>query len=85
MRERRAFVSAIAAFASQIFLLSRGVPREEVPNPEIFRDVRLPERISPAEGDRILREAEELQRTLKFPVNEELALRTFAINLALNR
>ena len=83
MRERRAFVSAISVFASQLFLLSRGVAKEELPNPEIFRDVQIPERIAPAEGDRILREAEELERTLRFPVNEELALRTFAINLAL--
>ena len=85
MRERRAFVSAISAFASQLFLLSRGVVKEDLPNPEIFRDVQIPERIAPAEGDRILHEAEELERTLRFPVNEELALRSFAINLALNR
>ena len=85
MRERRAFVSAIAAFASQIFLLSRGVPREELPNPEVFDGITLPERIAPTDGDRILREAEELQRTLKFPVNEELALRSFAVDLALKQ
>ena len=85
MRERRAFLSAIGAFASQVFLLSRGVPPTELANPELFAGTRLPARIAPEEGDRILREAEELQRTLRFPVNEELALRSFAINLALPR
>ena len=83
MRERGAFLSAIAAFASQIYLLSRGAAMEDLPNPELFDGIALPEKIDPAEGERILREAEELQRVLRFPVNEELALRSFAVNLTL--
>lgn len=82
MRDRGAFLSAVDSFCSQVFMLSRGIPPEAMPNPELFDGITLPERISEEEGDRILQESTELLRVLRFPVNEELALRTFAVNLA---
>jgi len=85
MRDRGAFLSAVDVFCSQIFMLSRGVALETLPNPEVFAGIELPETISESDGDRILNESAELLRVLKFPVNEELALRTFAVNLAFGK
>ena len=79
MRERRSFLSAISCFCFQIFMLSRGVPFEELPNREVFCG-EIPPAISTERADKILSEAESLVSTLNFNVNEELALRTFVLN-----
>ena len=63
--------------------MSCGVPLAELPNPEVFDGMRPPEKIPPALGEFVLREAEELQYTLLFNVSEELVLRSFAVNLTL--
>ena len=83
MRRRSHFLSAIVTFCSQIFLLSRGADFADLPTPGVFDGLRLPVHIPEALGDFVLKEAEELEYTLKFNVNEELALRSFAVNLAL--
>lgn len=83
MRQRGRFVSAIYTFCAQVYLLSCGVPMAELPNPEVFDGLRPPERIPRKQGEFVLREAEELQYTLLFNVSEELALRSFAVNLTL--
>ena len=83
MRRRGHFVSAISTFCSQLFLLSRGAAFADLPVPSVFDGLRLPA-VVPAElGDFVLKEAEELEYTLRFNVNEELALRSFAVNLTL--
>lgn len=84
MKERGLFLSAIHAFASQLYLLSSGIPAEELANPELFPD-GIPERVAPKLGELLLREADELLFTLRFNVNEELALRTFAVNAAMKQ
>ena len=83
MRQRRFFISAVYTFCAQIYLMSRGVPPAELPNPEVFDGLRPPEKIAAEHGEFVLREAEELQYTLLFNVSEELALRSFAVNLTL--
>ncbi len=83
MRERGLFLSAIQAFCQQVFLLSEGIALEQLPNPEIFEGIMLPASITPERGIAVLREADDLNNTLNFNVNEELALRTFALNLAM--
>lgn len=83
IRRRRRFVGLITSFCSQIFMLSRGVKMEELPNQSCFDHLPIPLEISEARGSAILKEAEELEYTLKFNVNDELALRTFAVNLAM--
>ena len=83
MRRRVWFVSAISTFCSQVFLLSRGAAFSDLPNPEVFDGLRLPERISAEQGDLVLKESEELEYTLRFNVSEELALRTFVVALTL--
>ena len=83
MRRRSYFVSAITTFCSQVFLLSRGAELAALPNPEVFDGRRLPPHIPAELGDFVLKEAEELEYTLRFNVSEELALRSFAVNLTL--
>lgn len=82
MKERGLFLSAIHSFASELYLLSSGIPFGELPNPELFPDgaaVGVP----PDLGELVLKEADELLFTLRFNVNEELALRSFAVNAAM--
>ena len=83
MRRRGSFVSAIHTFCAQLFLLSQGAGVRELPNPEVFDGMRLPERISDEFGMFVLKEAEELEYTLRFNVSEELALRSFVVALTL--
>lgn len=82
MKERGQFLTAILTFCQQVFQLSLGVQVDQLPNPEIFNNIDLSKKITPERGVAALREAEELLYTLRFNVNEELALRTFAVNLA---
>ena len=83
MKERQLFLSAIHSFCAELFLLSQGAPFETLPNPEMFQSLAQPLRVEPDRGGTILQEAEDLLFTLRFNVNEELALRTFAVNLAM--
>ena len=83
IRLRRRFIAFITTFCSQIFMLSEGVSRNDLPNREIFDHLAIPLNISRETGMKIVRESEELEYTLRFNVNDELALRTFAVNLAM--
>ncbi len=81
MKERSKFLSAIHTFCGELYLLSEGVPFEDLPNPEFFPEV--PAAVDAGLGRLALREADDLLFTLRFNVNEELALRTFGINIAM--
>ena len=83
MQQRRKFLTLIGTFCQQVFMLSNGIPPAELPNPELFAGMKLPETISPQKGEKILQESDDLLNTLRFNVNDELALRTFALNIAL--
>jgi hypothetical protein len=83
MRDRRVFLSAVVTFCQQLFLLSRGTDFSLLPNPEVFVSGKPEQNISEDYGDRVLKEAEDLMMTLRFNVPEDLALRTFAVNLAI--
>lgn len=82
MKERGLFLSAIHSFASELYLLSSGIPFGELPNPELFPD-GPPSGVPPDLGELVLKEADELLFTLRFNVNEELALRSFAVSAAM--
>ncbi len=84
IRERRSFIAAITTFCSQIFLLSNGAAVADLPNGELFDHLAIPVDIKPERAARILKEAEDLEYTLRFNVNDELALRTFAVNIAMD-
>lgn len=83
MQQRRKFLTLLGTFCQQIFLLSGGIAPAELPNPELFAGMKLPETISPQRGEKILQEADDLLNVLRFNVSDELALRTFALNIAL--
>lgn len=84
IRDRRQFIAAITTFCSQIFLLANNAVPADIPNPELFEHLPIPAVIDAGRAKRILKEAEELEYTLKFNVNDELALRTFAVNVAMD-
>ncbi len=84
IRDRRSFIAAITTFCSQIFLLANGADIKSLPNCELFDHLALPTAIDQVRAAVILKEAEELEYTLRFNVNDELALRTFAVNIAMN-
>jgi len=84
MRERRSFIAAISTFCSQLFLLAHGVAYADLPNPELFDHLEIPADLSADRAQKILKEAEDLEYTLRFNVNTDLALRSFALNVAMN-
>ena len=82
MKSRAAFLSMLHTFFAQLYLLSVGVSRESLANPEIMV---LPSDspLKPERAAKVLRETEKLLFDLRFNVNEELAYRTFALQSAL--
>ncbi|MBE6356870.1 MAG: hypothetical protein E7058_07120 [Lentisphaerae bacterium] len=84
IRDRRNFVALITTFCSQLYLLANGADFSALPNPEIFEHLPLPVNIDIKRASALLKHAEDLEYTLLFNVNDELALRTFAINIAMN-
>lgn len=81
MRMRKELLSAIHTFAAECYMLSQGIRAADLPHREVFPG-ELPE-FTPARGKAILDEAETLLSTLRFNVPEELALRSFAVNLVM--
>lgn len=83
MRLRKAFLSGIQAYAGEVFLLAMGASPESLPNPEL--PVFPPEgaAVDAARAERMQQAAEELLFTLRFNVNEELAMRDFAMKTVL--
>ncbi len=81
MRMRKMLLSAIHTFAAECYMLSQNIPADDLPNREVFPG-ELP-KLDPARGKAILDEAETLLSTLRFNVPEELALRSFAVNLVM--
>ena len=84
IRERRSFIAFITTFCSQLFLLANGADYGNLPNPELFDHLAIPVSLTKERAGRILKEAEDLEYTLLFNVSDELALRTFAINVAMD-
>jgi DNA polymerase-3 subunit delta' len=82
MRQRGQFLTAIRTYCAQLFILASGGAFEDLANPEMFPDGD-PGAIDPERAAAANQEAEELLFTLLFNVNEELALRTFAVNVAM--
>lgn len=83
IRHRRRFIAFITTFCSQIYMLSCGVSPADLPTPDIFDHLPIPLNIPRGRGEAILKESEELENTLRFNVSDELALRTFAVNLSM--
>ena len=69
-------------FAAELFQLASGVPFGELANPELF-PAGPPANVTPEFAAMVLKGADELLFTLRFNVNEELALRAFAVGTAM--
>ncbi|MCQ2378084.1 MAG: hypothetical protein MJ016_02595 [Victivallaceae bacterium] len=81
MRRRGHMLAALHTFAAECYMLGNGIAFADLPHPEAFTEG--PVAMDLARGKKILAEAETLLATLRFNVPEELALRTFAVNVAM--
>ena len=87
LRLREEFLSILHTWFAQIALVSEGTPLELLPNPEVIRiwlDADPRPSISPDEAARMLSEAENLVRVLNTNVSDELAVRSFALSVAID-
>ena len=85
-RLREQFTSILHAFFAQLALLAGGMKQKILPNPEIMEAYFLsPTEVKEREALRMLTLAEKLTDTLRTNVNDALALRTFALSVAIKK
>jgi DNA polymerase-3 subunit delta' len=84
IRERNYFISAIHTWFAQTHLLSCGGQMDNLANPEIFEGLQIPDKIDETTSYQALEAVDKLLYELKFNVNEELALRSFCLNVAIS-
>ena len=87
LRLREEFLSILHAWFAQIALVAEGTPRELLSNPEVVQvwlDASPRPAITPDEAARMLSEAENLVRVLNTNVSDELAVRAFALSVAID-
>ena len=82
MQIRQEYLSGIHSFFAQLYMLGNNVAFDDLPDNGIFAGREIPQ-ISAERTAGMLKETETLLYTLLFNVNETLALRTFAISVAL--
>ncbi len=86
LRLREQFISILHTWFAEIALIAGGSPRELLPNPEILEELfssPVRPKLKTAEAFRHLNEAEELLKALRTNVSDELAIRSFCLNVAL--
>jgi hypothetical protein len=84
-RLREHFISYVHAWFAQLAILASGTGKDLLPNPEVMEvwfNKEENAKIRPREVFHMLTEAEELVRSLRTNVNDELALRAFMLNAA---
>jgi len=84
IRERNYFISAMHTWFAQTYLLSCGTNIEKLANPEIFENLEIPPQINEEEAYNALQAVDKLLFELRFNVNEELALRSFCLNVTIS-
>ena len=87
LRLREEFLSILHTWFAQVALVAEGTPLELLPNPEVVRvwlDADPRPMLPPDEAARMLGEAENLVRVLNTNVNDELAVRAFALSVAID-
>lgn len=82
IKVRNYFTGAIHTWFAQVYQLSCGVPFEKLANPEIFNNMQLPDKIAEKRACHAMTEADQLLYNLLFNVSEELAFRSFCLNVA---
>jgi DNA polymerase-3 subunit delta' len=81
---RNSFLSMLHAWFAHLYMLSQGIPLDNMPNPELVNDFKIkPENIDPKKAYRSLQLSENLLQILQWNVNGDLALREFCMNVAL--
>jgi DNA polymerase III delta prime subunit len=83
IRERNYFISALHTWFAQTYLLSCGAKAEETANPEIFKNLEIPSKINEEDAYKALQAVDKLLYELRFNVNEELALRSFCLDVTI--
>ena len=81
---RQLLLEGIYCFASQLYLLSCGVALSDLPAGEVFEGLESLPLPPPERTEYILDAASELLNQLRFNVDEELAIRNFALKIAVN-
>lgn len=82
-KNRAYFLSAVHSWFAQVYMLSCGIPLNEIPNPEIFENRNIDiKKLNEKEAFKSLSAAEEFLQNLNWNVNEELAMRCFCLNAA---
>ncbi len=84
IRERNYLISALHTWFAQTYLLSCGTKMEKIANPEIFENLEIPQEINEEEAHKALEAVDKLLYELRFNVNEELALRSFCLNVTID-
>lgn len=83
LRLRGFFLGAIHTWFAMLFQLSCGADAEHLANQEFFEETGVPENLDVKRASKTLKFAEDLIFNLRFNVNENLAIRTFCLNVAL--
>jgi DNA polymerase-3 subunit delta' len=84
IRLRSYFIAAIHSWFAQVYQLTTGADMATLANAEVFNGIEFPDHIAETDAFKALNQAEQLIYDLRFNVNEELALRSFGINLVVN-
>lgn len=87
-RLREQFISIVHAFFAQIAILSAGLERNSLPNPELMEpyfNADPAPALRGREAMRMLSLAEELTNDLRTNVNDALAVRAFALSVAIRK
>jgi len=84
LRLRHYFLAAIHTWFAQLFQLACGADPAHLSNPEFFQDSGIPDPLPDEETARMmLQHTDDLLFNLIFNVDEDLAIRTFCLNIAL--
>lgn len=83
-RSREQYLSLIHTWCALLSLYTSGVPEEFLPNRELTAGMKkLAENVTQERGEKILDCAMELLSAMRTNVNDELALRTFCLKVAM--
>ncbi|MBE6366622.1 MAG: hypothetical protein E7052_01770 [Lentisphaerae bacterium] len=79
---RKQFLSLLHSYCAQVWIWSQTGTLDGLNNRELLEQQPLPEKPDPAVARRALAEADKLLYRLRFQVDEKLAIRSFAVNIA---
>ncbi|HBC85488.1 MAG TPA: hypothetical protein DCZ94_00900 [Lentisphaeria bacterium] len=82
LKMRDSMLSLIHSWSAQAYMLSCGIPRDSIANPELFpRDLNVISSIDPEKAYRMMRKSEDLLQILNWNVDTDLAFREFCMGV----